>query len=1139
MKKNLFIITTVFIALTMTSCEQDVSITIKDENKTPDITINIYKGDSDTFLAGGKTNNEGVFKDTIEARPNENIFITFDKEGYDIIPGELEEKPTAGTPLTINVSIAAELSGKSIEFIAMNAIPNIQIYGVNKSGGAEKYLGKTNNAGILKTLIKKKDFPNKISFKYDLKDTRVVSDIDISGFYEFDKIPKQINLKAYPDKDLDFYFFCQESFSKANLGEIYIHGKNNRYSGLTGRMGTANVSIHPTEMDGPFIGDVIEWNVKSENYNIPDPVESVISVGVFEYPEQGENNPYNIKLRREYKIPIQVLENDSPVSDVSVELNGTELFKTDENGKGVYKYYEKDMGKKAKFSVKKEGLSANPEPITLGKIVQSITFNVETIHLFLKLVDSQTQNPISGLTINRNGINMGESKGLGSVKIIFPKVGYHTLDISDPNEEYLKKSYRLNIPQDAIGEEYTVEIDPKTGVSFSLIDKKTRKALMSVQVYREGKRVGKTNDLGLYAEDFDPAPGNYYYYSFKADHYSHLDKMKIYRQPGRVKEEIILKKLTTTLSLKDDLGNPVPYVDIYIDEKIVGQSNGAGKYVFSPVQIGDAYSIKIISKDGLYVTKENKMKFIRNELTEHITLDRQSWIELSMFEPGGFPLGGVQVVSSTGQSGLSDSLGIFRYKVLSKIEPVQFSFTKSGFNKISTSIFPKDLVMKEKIAIPRLQAFFYVLDSRTNNPVGNLKISVNGNPQTVTEYSGKANIFPDEKPSDLEIYIDAQDNSYIPIKKMVRYVNNDLGQILIKRRPIEINIFVRWSTGSPIMGSLEIDSPYEKYVLEKKDKGKHTFKLFDISNETTLTIKTLTATGESIEKIYPITMPKSGVFSKDIPIVIETKPEITIEVDPGVNVTVIHRTVTGDENIIIKEHAGDYAGQLPDFGDYIIVRSGRGFSPPDSGVYIIDRPQQFISLKVQPHCQEAKKAYDDGNWSIFINKVDLLTVRDECYCEMNKKAGEVRMEKKDYKNALEYYNNIVYQNTNCIVNKVNTSNDPYIYLRMLECAVESKQYEEGIRAARKFDDREQLLDPLNKAKSICNKDYLLGRLMVNEYWRLCDEKNNAGISKARAIKEKMDEVGKETKNHLERYEKTRGSCPSLQVQLNQMINGCS
>ena len=110
---------------------------------------------------------------------------------------------------------------------------------------------------------------------------------------------------------------------------------------------------------------------------------------------------------------------------------------------------------------------------------------------------------------------------------------------------------------------------------------------------------------------------------------------------------------------------------------------------------------------------------------------------------------------------------------------------------------------------------------------------------------------------------------------------------------------------------------------------------------------------------------------------------------------------------------------------------------------------------------------------------------------------------------------------------------------MLECAVESKQYEEGIRAARKFDEREQLLAPLNKAKSITNKDYLLGRLMVNEYWRLCDEKNKAGISKARAIKSKMDDVGKEAKNHLYRYEKTKGSNPSLQVQLNQIINGCS
>ncbi len=1135
----------IFIALTMTSCEKDVSITIKDENKTSDITIDIYNGDSDTFLAGGKTNNKGVFKDTIKAKSNDNIIITFNKEGYDIIPGKLEEKPT-GSPLAINVSIAAELSGKLIEFIARNAIPNIQIYGVNISGGADKYLGKTNNAGILRTLIKKKDFPNNISFKYNLEDAEVVSESNISGFYTFENIPESISLKAIPNKDLRFYFKSNHDFEGVGLSNVHVSSEHTPESGYTDRHGMAKINIFPTEQDGPFIGDVIKWTARKDNFSIPEAVESKINVGGFDYPIPAVANPYTFTLRREYEMSIQVLEENYPVSDVEILVNGESLFKTNETGTVIFKYYEKDISNEIKFEVRKEGLSANPQTVTLGKIERSLTFNVETIHLYLNLVDSKTKKPISGLIINRNGMNMGESNGMGSIKVIFPKMGHHLLEISDPNEEYLKKTYSLNIVQDAIGTEYTVEVDPKTGVSFSLIDAKTGNALKDVQIYREGKKVGQTNDLGLYTEDFDPAPGNYYYYSFKADHYLQLDKKKIYRQPGRVKEEIELKILTATLSLKDDLGDPVPFVDIYIDEVNRGQSDDVGQYNFYPIQIGDVFSIKIISPDEKYVTKHHSFTVNLNEWIEHVTVKRQAWIELKLREPDlydddGLPLPGVFIISSTDQNGESDALGIFKYKVKEKLVPVDFSFAKSEFENYSMTVLPEDLLTTELVWMTKLEASFNVFNSKTDDPVKGLIISLNGQPTgAITEASGKGTIFPKYCPSNLDLSIYMTDNSYIPLKKNVKYNKNNqnLGKLLIEPKPIDVNVDIRWlKDGNPIRGTIEIDFPYQKYILKGPDKGKHTFNIYDKTIHRVLTITAQRPkTDQVIVKTHPIPMPPPGVFTVDVPVKIPLKPQLNVIVDPGVILEINHITSFGDTIPVITGHHGNYTGELHDYGITEIIRTGKGFDLyPSSTTYLIENTETTKNLTRQPNCKKAATLLAKKNWKDFVDQVGLLNVSDNCFPSMNKKAGEVSMERLgDYSGALKFYNNIVYNYTNLVIKGKHPVNDPYIYLRMLECSMESKQYKEGIRAAREFDKFRLILNVKNKILTICKKEYLLGLLMVDECYRLRKEINSEGVRRTTKIKAELSELIKETIAHLEMYQKTRGACPSLADELSKI-----
>ena len=1110
---------------------KNVAISVTDTNMTPDIHVFVYNAETDELLLRGKTNNSGVFKGEIQARSNEDIRISCSKAGYVFKQNEFVSKPS-GKPLAIAITLIVK-PVKEIVFRVKNSVANIQVDGVDRTGHT-KYLGKTGPDGVLITRIQKRDY-ERISFSYSLAGANVFSDKNQT--YYFENLPLTINLKAIPNQALSFYFHCQDDLD-SDLSDVYITADNFSETRIsTDRYGTASIRIKPTEQRGPFIGDILRWNAEKKNYTARDIKESVIRAGVFTYPEGGFNNPYNFTLGREYKMKIRVLEDNNPVPNIDVFVNNKSYKRTGESGNIVYTYYGKDINKSVTFDVIKEGVSASPQTVKLGNIERSLTFKVKTIHVFLRFVDSTTDEPVAGLTVKRDGKEIGEPAGMGRVKLIFPEIGKYNIGIKDRSRAYLDKSRSLDINQFTIGNEYTVKIDPKTGVSFSLIDKTSGNALKGIHVFRDSKKVGTTDAAGGYAEDYDPDPNNYYTYSFKIDHYL-PEEERIYRTPGRSKKDIELEQLKATITLKDEVGNPASNVEVSVGKKIIGTSDVSGKLQFSPKRLGVNYTLKFVSPEELYVTTEETLDFAYNYKKQTFIINRQSWIEMYFTDPGGYSLSEVRVISSTGQTGLSDTSGVFRYKVIDKSAPVDFSFTKSGFEKTSTKIVPKGVMTTERIPMPVLQAYFYVVDSRTDQPVKDLEVRVNGEKQTATDSNGKANIFPHKKPSKLTLYIEAQDGSYIPLKKDVEYTDKNLGQFKIDKRPIEIKVSLHWNTGSAVKkGIIEIDMPYQRYELKSKDRGTHTFDYYSRTS-LTLTIKVKTDSGQPFERKHKIIIPQDpSEYSVDVSLILEPKPNVTVLIDEGVQITIID----DDDKKVIDEHDGNYTGELPDFGGYNFVRSGDGFVEADTTYMAINKSELTIDLTRQPLCEEAQASYDNGHWDDFLHKVEQLTLNEneKCYCEKNKQAAEVSMDNlKDYAGALEFYKKITYSTPPCVIDKKDPNNDPYVHLRMLECSVKSQKYEDGIREAEKFDRLVQLLDKKTKKQSINKKDYLLGLLYVDEYWRLCEKSKRVTLSEAKKMKKDLNELRKRAVKHLDKYEKTKKSTPSLQAQLAQIKKGC-
>jgi len=1110
-----------------------VIISVKETSKTPSVYIDIYKVSTGELILKGKTSSLGVFKSTIQVEENEKLRIKFHKSEYVVNPSEVLRKPT-GKPPAIFVTIKAVPVGKEIIFKVKNSVPNVTVMGINESG-KRTTLGQTDQNGLLKAKITKRHF-KEIYFHYSLDGTTVFS--DVKRKYSYDLIPRTINLHVIPDDDLSFYFHCEDEISGLELRDVLIEAEGISEKGITDNQGYAIIQLQPSEERGPSIGDTLEWIIEKDNFVIIKKHRTILMPGVYSYPEKDTEIPYIFTLARAYKLIINILEDNTPVPYADVLVNGILYRLSNDLGRVTYVYYDENIGEQLDLDVNVEGFTASPQSITLGKIDRTLTFHVRTIHAFFKFIDSVTGENIDGLTVIRDGKEIGKSSGLDRIKLIFPHTGLHELKITDKSKDYLEKTYPLNIQQNVIGDEFIVEIDPKTGVSFTVIDRSKGGLLEKISVARDGDKIGKTNKDGEYIEDYNPDPGNYYTYSFFADNYLPIEK-QIFRIPGRHKEQIELEQLVAKVTVKDELGNPAAGVEVLVGDSVIDKTNSHGELNFSPKRVGETYSLKFISPSEDYETIQHDFYYGTQDQNVVFTVNRQPWIELQIFQPTEFgdkPIPGMNVSSSTGQAGQSDSNGLFHYKVIEKSNPIHFEFLKPCYEKISKKIISKGVKTTVRVPVPRLEAYFYIYDSRTNQPVENLQVSVNGELKTATNYNGKANILPDVKPSKLSLYIQAQNNSYYPLTKTVQYNNSNLGQFEIDPRPIEINVNLHWSSsGLPVMGIIEIDLPYQRYELTKKDGGEHTFNYYKRTLNPKLTIKTTTPSGQTFTREHPIVIPPdNSIYSVDVPLIIEPKPRISILVDEGVTIEVLHHRIDSILTVF-SGHDGDYYGDLPDFGGYTVIRTGIGFVIPDEQFIDISSSEQLINLRRQPHCKKAQEYYNNGNWPSFVQNVLQLTVNDNCYCEMNKKAAEVSMDKlNNFADALSFYEKIIYGSYQCSIGKDNPRIDPYIYLRMLECCVELKLYENGLRDADNFDGLVQLLGA-NKKQSICKKDYLLGQLMVNEYWRMeNDIRTIVNHSELQKIRNQQNELKRKTINHLDRYEKNKGSCPSLAIQRNQL-----
>jgi len=231
---------------------------------------------------------------------------------------------------------------------------------------------------------------------------------------------KQSTLRQFLAKIYYFIFTCQDDYSKSGLSGVYIHADNPDYAEISTDYGKASIRIRPNEEDGPYIGDVLIWNGEKDNYTKLREKKTELKVGVFTYPEQGLDTPYTYSLLREYYMSIRVLEGNFPISDADILANGKLYEQTDETGTVSYKYYDKDINKEVTFEVVKDGLTADPQTVTLGKIEREITFKVITIHVFFSFIDSETKKSIYGLTVKSDGKVIGKPSGLNQLKGQFP-----------------------------------------------------------------------------------------------------------------------------------------------------------------------------------------------------------------------------------------------------------------------------------------------------------------------------------------------------------------------------------------------------------------------------------------------------------------------------------------------------------------------------------------------------------------------------------------------------------------------------------------------------------------------------------------------------------------------------------------------
>ncbi|MBT5212655.1 MAG: hypothetical protein HOM08_12520 [Candidatus Marinimicrobia bacterium] len=1021
-------------------------------------------------------------------------------------------------------------------------IEGIQIYGINGSNQKE-LLGTTNSAGKSEFFIFHKDF-KRITFSYRLVGARVYTDDGINQ-YKYENIPSTRSLRAIPLHDINYEFDCISSDSKEGIAGVLVTSSDSLFSGTTSILGKLDLKITPNEESGPFIGESINWLFQSPDYVVLDKVVTTISTRT--------PDTVTVAMKRTFSIIIRALEGDVPLPDQNIKINGVSYEKTDTTGTIAYHYFNEELNTSISVGIETtEGRSSKMKSIPLGRVMRTIVLQVETIHLYVNCLDTATGETINSLTFLGGDVQASSTNTGGLTKLLFPRLDTYQITITDPTGHYREKQLSLTINDTNNGDTKTIYLDPVAAIDFIIIDAESQGVISYPVIEIDGEPVSGSLRNGRYRYTFDKDDLTTIDVKVSANRYA-TKHLSIGREFGIHRQNIELENLYAKVVLVSQTGEPAIQVNVKSENEDFGQVGENGVLDLKPDNEGQEYKLTITSENGLY--EESMLQFVfdtNGKIIEHI-LTKQPWVEFRVFQPtnfGNIPIAGVKVTSSTGQIDTTDAMGIFRYRIVDKINQITFNFKKSTYESIELKQYTNRLDEITEVAMPRLEAFFYVRDKRTEIPIPNVSVLVNGNLETLTDDNGRANIFPSQRPMWLNIEVRPQGQEYFGSSESKQYINPNLGIIFLDPRPIKLHFTLRWAgSGLPVSGEMEIVPSHQKYILNSQDKGSHTFEYYEKNLDPKLIITATTPSGKAFKKEVPISLARAINSEIFTPLNIQPKPRITVIVDDGVRLSIYRHTINNSLVAIETGVLGGYDDELPDFGEYTFVRYSGSFVEPDSIYKFITKSNEILDLTRKPHCSEAEALFVNHSWKLFLEKVNEISIQTDCYGTFNKKAAEVcKDELKDYEAALKYYQNITSGETTAIIDGFDPKIDPYIRLNMLEiCLLLAKgdqennssylkYYKVGKQQAGEFDKLIQLLQG-NGAQAQRKKELLLCRLLIHEFWSTDPRESEGGGNTANA-KRYREKLYEETVDNLERYQSKPKMVgfPSLQTELDQLRN---
>ena len=386
--------------------------------------------------------------------------------------------------------------------------------------------------------------------------------------------------------------------------------------------------------------------------------------------------------------------------------------------------------------------------------------------------------------------------------------------------------------------------------------------------------------------------------------------------------------------------------------------------------------------------------------------------------------------------------------------------------------------------------------------------------------------------------INISGEGYEDLVKVVKLTKRNSGKereidLLKTNEPLRYTVNIIWagpSSSIPVEGKLEINKPYQVGYLDDDNEGRYSFEFFDRSVNPNLTIiatDPYSGAPFKTERILELTKDEN-VYKQTEDIIIGTSPEIKILVDGGKKFSVLR-----EGNLIpgIEKQSGSFQGKLPGYGLYQIVQFWSGKT--DTTNHAVYTENIEIDLRRGDQCNKVDNYLDDGDWASFLDQVDRLTDDDDCYCDHIEEAGRVAMDElKEYDRAVGYLNKIASEQQECGQWK-----SPYLHLRRLKCFVEiddNNSYAFGTDVSKSFQSLIQLIDPSNKKETLCQNDYLLGRLMYQEHMRKINEVNNSkNPSRIERFRKEAKLIRRVAIQYIEEYE-ANGGCQSLQSELSAL-----